>query len=427
MSRIKEIKARTILDSRGWPTVEADVVFEGGVVGRAAVPSGASTGTYEAVELRDQDPRRFLGRGVGKAVAHIQKTIAPKIRGFESDRQRELDQTLKELDGTSEKSNLGANALLAVSLAYARGSALGRKIPLYRWIAEIFLTPGNLLPLPMMNVINGGRHADNNLDIQEFMIIPHCGSFSESLRAGAEVFQHLKKILHQKNLATSVGDEGGFAPQLPSNRAALEFLMEAIDQAGFKAGRDLWLALDVAASEFYVKGEYRLRTEEGVKKSDAELADYYRRLRQDFPLVSIEDGLSEMDWEGWVRMTRQLGKTLQLVGDDLFVTHPEKLRQGIEKKAANAILIKLNQIGTLSETLETIQLAQKSGFRTIISHRSGETEDSFIADLAVGTGAGQIKTGALSRSERLAKYNQLLRIEEELGSEARFAGEGLFD
>lgn len=420
MSKLKEIKGREILDSRGWPTVEADILFEN-VVGRAAVPSGISTGSFEAVELRDGGDR-YLGRGVRRAIANLQE-IGAKLKGFEIGRQAELDRTLQELDGTEDKSRLGANTLLAVSLAYARASALDQGIPLYRWIARLVGVSGDLLPVPLMNVINGGRHADNNIDIQEFMVVPCGGSFSESLRIGAEVFQHLKKIL-AKSFSVAVGDEGGFAPRLDSNRQALELLMEAIHKAGFKAGREVSLALDLAASEFYLKGEYRFRTEEGVKRKAAELTDYYRRLRQDFPIVSLEDGLAEDDWEGWALMTRQLGSTLQLVGDDLFVTHPGRLRKGIELKAANAVLIKPNQIGTLTETLETIQLARAAGYRTVISHRSGETEDTFIADLAVGTNAGQIKAGSLSRSERLAKYNQLVRIEEELGAAAKFPADG---
>lgn len=423
MAKISEVRAREILDSRGWPTVEADVVLDNGAIGRAAVPSGASTGSFEAAERRDGDDR-FLGRGVRKAAGVIREILFPKIRGLEAGRQGELDRLLVELDGSSDKSRLGANALLAVSMAYARCSAAAKGISLYRWIAELCGNPGNLLPLPMMNVVNGGRHADNNLDVQEFMILPKLESFAESLRAGAEVFQHLKKSLSARNLSTAVGDEGGFAPRLESNRQVLELLVEAVQKAGY--ARKVLFALDVAASEFYIKGEYRFRTEEGVKRRWDELADYYRRLLQTFPLVSIEDGLAEEDWDGWVAMTRQLGNAFQLVGDDLFVTHPERLRKGIQLKAGNAILIKPNQIGTVSETLETIRLAQSAGYRTVISHRSGETEDPFIADLAVGSGAGQIKAGSLSRSERLAKYNQLLRIEEELGSEARFAGESLF-
>ncbi len=423
-TRIKEIRAREILDSRGWPTVEADLFLESGDWGRAAVPSGASTGSFEAVELRDNE-KRYLGKGVTRAVHHIREEIAARFRGMESCRQQEMDRQLRELDGTADKSRLGANALLAVSLAYARASAAFQKIPLYRWIAELIGAKGYQWPLPHINIINGGRHADNNLDIQEFMIVPIGENFRESLRIGSEVFHHLKKLLQSKNLSTAVGDEGGFAPRLESNRQAIDLLVEAIQKAGFRAGQEVRLALDVASSEFYVKGEYRLRTEEGLKRSAEELVDYYRRLRQSYPLVSIEDGLAEEDWAGWGLMTRQLGSSIQLVGDDLFVTNPERLKRGIREKCANAILIKLNQIGTLSETLETIRMAQGAGYRTVISHRSGETEDTFIADLAVGTSSGQIKTGSLSRSERLAKYNQLIRIEEELGAEAKLP-HGLF-
>ncbi len=426
MGIIKEIRAREVLDSRGWPTVEADVFLEGGLFGRAAVPSGASTGTFEAVELRDGDSKRYLGRGVERAVRNVTEKIAPRLRGLETGRQEEIDRALIDLDGSQNKAHLGANAILAVSLAYAWASAKVQKRPLYRYIAEQAGEAGDLLPVPLMNVVNGGRHADNPLDIQEFMIVPLGPTFRESLRMGAEVFHHLKKILASKGLSTAVGDEGGFAPSLKSNREVLETLCEAAGKAGYKAGRDLLIALDVAATELCQGGQYRLRSEEGEKRSSRELIDYYKKLTKDFPIVSIEDGLAEEDWEGWSLVTQEMGKGTQLVGDDLFVTNPERLRRGITSKTANAILIKLNQIGTLTETLETIRIAKKAAFRTVISHRSGETEDTTIADLAVGTNSGQIKTGSLSRSERLAKYNRLLRIEEELGKQARYPGRTLF-
>ncbi|MBI2067395.1 MAG: phosphopyruvate hydratase [Deltaproteobacteria bacterium] len=426
MAKIREIVGREILDSRGWPTLEVDIRLDDGTVGRGAVPSGASTGSFEALELRDGDQNRFLGRGVQKAIKHIVREIGPRLIGYEIGRQKELDQLLLNLDGTEEKSRLGANTILAVSIAYARATAGSRKIPLYRSIAELAGRPGTLLPLPMMNVINGGRHADNNIDIQEFMIVPAGSTFAESLRIGAEVFQSLKKNLTAKNLSVAVGDEGGFAPRVESIREILQLLIDAVEKAGYRPGEQVYFALDVAASEFFVRNEYRLRSEEGVLKRAQELSDYYRKLKRDFPVVSIEDGLSEEDWAGWAYMTSQLGGTVQLVGDDLFVTNKKRLERGIEQRVANAVLIKLNQIGTVSETLETMHLAWKAGYRTIVSHRSGETEDPFIADFAVGTGAGQIKTGSLSRSERLAKYNQLIRIEEELGPRAQMAKTEIF-
>jgi enolase len=426
MAKIQAVKAREILDSRGWPTVEADVILDSGATGRAAVPSGASTGTYEAVELRDGDAGRYLGKGVRKAVGNVQRPIAAKLRGFESGNQSALDHLLLELDGSKNKETLGANAILAVSLAYARASAEAKKLPLYRYISDLSGEAGNVLPVPLMNVVNGGKHADNPLDIQEFMIVP-CGiSYRESLRMGAEVFHHLKKILSSKKLATAVGDEGGFAPQLGSNREVLDLLAEAVAKASLKPGHDVFFALDVASTELFKDGKYALATEEGKKTEVTELILYYQKLCEDYPIVSIEDGLSEEDWVGWENLTRTLGKKVQLVGDDLFVTNPERLRKGIKTKAANAILIKLNQIGTLTETLEAIKTAKDAGYRTVISHRSGETEDATIADLAVGTNAGQIKTGSLSRSERLAKYNQLLRIEEELGAKAVYPGRKAF-
>lgn len=425
MAKIKLIKAREVLDSRGWPTVEADVILDSGVVGTSAVPSGASTGTFEAVELRDGDANRYLGKGVRKAVENASQ-LSGKLKGFETGKQKELDHLLLELDGTPNKAKLGANAILAISLAYARASALAKKQPLYRYIADLSGESGDLLPVPLMNVVNGGKHADNPLDIQEFMLAPVGASFSESLRMGAEVFHHLKKILASKKLATAVGDEGGFAPQLGSNREVLDLLLEAVRKAGLKAGDDLFFALDVASTELFKDGKYALATEEGKKEEVTDLILYYQKLCEDYPIVSIEDGLSEDDWLGWENLTRTLGKKVQLVGDDLFVTNPERLKKGIKSKAANAILVKVNQIGTLTETLEAIRIAKAAGYRAVISHRSGETEDTTIADLAVGVCAGQIKTGSLSRSERLAKYNQLLRIEEELGSKAKYPGKAIF-
>ncbi len=425
MAHIRSIQAREILDSRGWPTVEVDIFLDG-IMGRAAVPSGASTGTYEAVELRDGDPNRYLGKGVRKAVQNIHHVIAPKLKGFGTGKQEELDQLLKHLDGTLNKEKLGANALLAVSLAYAQASALSEKKDLFRYIADLMQEEGDLLPVPLMNIVNGGQHADNPLDIQEFMILPCGPSFQESLRIGAEVFHCLKKIIVSKKLSTGLGDEGGFAPEIASNREVMELLCEASKKAGFEPGRDLLFALDVASTELYHGGDYHLKTEEGEKRTVQEIIQYYKKLTHDFPIISIEDGLAEEDWEGWKTLTLELGQKVQLVGDDLFVTNPVRLKRGIEEKAANAILIKPNQIGTLSETLETIRIAKKAGYRTVISHRSGETEDVTIADLAVGTGAGQIKTGSLSRSERLAKYNQLLRIEEMLGKKSKFLGKSIF-
>ena len=426
MGKIAKVTAREILDSRGWPTVEADILLDTGEIGRAVVPSGASTGTYEAVELRDGEGKRYLGRGVQKAVRNVLETIAPKIQGLQTGRQSELDRQMIELDGSANKARLGANAILAVSLAYARATALAQKIPLYRLIAELAGEPGDLLPVPLMNVVNGGKHADNPLDIQEFMIAP-CGvSYGESLRMGVEVFHHLKKLLSARKLSTAVGDEGGFAPALGSNIEVLDLLTGAVTKAGLVPGRDVSFALDVASTELYRESAYALGTEEGVKTTTADLIAYYQKLCSRYPIVSIEDGLAEEDWKGWKSLTRALGAKIQLVGDDLFVTNRERLERGISSKTANAILIKPNQIGTLTETLETIRIAKKAGYRTVISHRSGETEDTTIADIAVGCGAGQIKTGSLSRSERLAKYNQLLRIEEELGPKARFPGRKLY-
>ncbi len=424
MSKIKQILAREILDSRGNPTVEVDVILEwGGGFGRAAVPSGASTGAFEAVELRDNDERRYLGKGVLKALRSVNEIIAPKLIDRNVLDQAELDSLLLELDGTENKEKLGANALLGVSLSMARAAASFLGLPLYRYIGGV---QANLLPLPMLNILNGGKHADNNIDIQEFMIMPvGATSFREGLRMGAEVFHSLKKVLQEKGLNTAVGDEGGFAPNLASNEAALEVIIQAITRAGYVPGEEVALSLDVAASEIYQKGSYHLAGE-GLVKTSSEMTAYYCKLINSYPIVSIEDGLAEEDWLGWKELTNELGKRVQLVGDDIFVTNIKRLQRGIETETGNAILIKLNQIGTLTETLETIDLAKRAGYNCIISHRSGETADTTIADLAVATGAGQIKTGAPSRSERVAKYNQLLRIEEELGKKARYEGRETF-
>ena len=419
MMEITEVFAREILDSRGNPTVEVDVVLAGGGFGRAAVPSGASTGAFEAVELRDEDPRRYLGKGVLKAVHNVNEIIAPHVLGMDALEQAALDESLIKLDGTENKEKLGANAILGVSLAVAKAAAASLELPLYRYIGGI---RDNLLPVPMMNILNGGKHADNNVDIQEFMIMPvGAESFREAVRMGAEVFHQLKKTLKAKGLNTSVGDEGGFAPNLSSNEAALQVIMEAIEKAGYTPGEDIVLCIDAAATEFYKEGAYHLAGE-GLVKSSAEMVEYYRDLADRFPIVSIEDGLDEEDWEGWQKLTEELGDRVQIVGDDLFVTNTKRLQRGIDSGTANAILIKLNQIGTLTETLETINLAHNMGYNCVISHRSGETADTTIADLTVATGAGQIKTGAPSRTDRVAKYNQLIRIEEELGSVARYAG-----
>jgi len=420
MSAIQSIKGRAILDSRGTPTIEVDVQLTSGAWGRAAVPSGASTGTREALELRDKDPKRWMGKGVTKALHSIAKTLAPKLKGVEALDQAAVDAAMIALDGTKGKSRLGANALLGVSLAVARAAAAETRQPLYRYIGG---AQARELPVPMMNIINGGAHANNGLDIQEFMIMPVGASrFSEGLRMGTEVFHHLKAVFKGKGLSTAVGDEGGFAPALKSNEEALAVIIEAIRKAGYKPGRDIVLALDAAASEFYDKKGYVLQAEGGVPKSSAQLADYYEELLGRYPVVSIEDGLHEDDWKGWKHLTDRLGDRVQLVGDDLFVTNVEYLAKGIREKAGTAILIKVNQIGTLTETLETVEMAKRAGYGVIISHRSGETEDTTIADLAVAVNAGQIKTGSLSRTDRLAKYNQLLRIEEELGPGAQYRG-----
>jgi enolase len=419
MSRIVDIRGRQIIDSRGNPTVEADVVLHSGTVGRAAVPSGASTGSREAVELRDGDAKKFGGKGVLKAVGAVNGRIRDAVVGFDAQDQAGLDAKLVKLDGTENKSNLGANALLAVSLAAAHAAAKDKGLPLYRHLGG----PGELtLPVPMMNIINGGAHADNSVDIQEFMILPiGAPSLSEAVRYGAEVFHTLKKVLHDKHLNTAVGDEGGFAPDLPSNEAALATIMEAIDKAGYKAGKDIYLGLDVASTEFFKDGVYELESE-GRKFDSGEFADYLAGLVAKYPIITIEDGMSEGDWDGWALLTRKLGAKVQLVGDDLFVTNTKILAEGIAKKVANAILIKPNQIGTLTETLNAIDMAADAKYAAVVSHRSGETEDSTIADIAAATTATQIKTGSMSRSDRTAKYNQLLRIEEELGSKAIYAG-----
>jgi enolase len=422
MAKIVAIKARQILDSRGNPTVEADVLTESGHLGRAAVPSGASTGSREALELRDGDPDCYLGKSVRKAAGNVNEIIAPLLLGRDSFEQQELDRAMLELDGTEDKSNLGANAILAVSLAACRAGALDAGLPLYRYLAERLQAPNGVgylrLPTPLMNIVNGGQHASNNLDIQEFMIVPRLPlSFAENLRAGVEVFHHLKKVLSKRGLSTNVGDEGGFAPDLGSHEEAIELILDAIETAGYRPGQDLSLALDAASSEFYRDSLYYMQ---GRQYTTGQLIDYYAALVDRYPIFSIEDGLAEQDGAGWPQLTARLGEKILTVGDDLFVTNKKILQAGIERKQANAVLIKVNQIGTLSETFETMALAYAHNLRCIVSHRSGETGDAFIADLAVATGAGLIKTGSASRTDRLAKYNQLLRIEEELGHEARF-------
>ena len=425
MTAVVNVIGREVIDSRGNPTVEADVVLESGTLGRACAPSGASTGSREALELRDQDESRFLGKGVLKAVQNINGPIAQRVIGRDVSDQRGLDDAMIDLDGTENKSNLGANAMLAVSLATARACAEDQNLPLYQHIANMHGNTGPLtLPVPMMNILNGGEHADNNVDIQEFMIQPvSAKSFAEALRMGAEVFHHLKKVLVAEGMNTAVGDEGGFAPNLPSNEAALAVISKAVANTGYVLGEDITLALDCASSEFYKNGQYDLAGE--GRSFDAKgFADYLSSLCDRYPIVSIEDGMDESDWDGWAYLTQTLGSRCQLVGDDLFVTNTSILSRGIEQGVGNSILIKFNQIGTLSETLDAIGMAQKAGFTAVISHRSGETEDTTIADLAVGTSAGQIKTGSLCRSDRVAKYNQLLRIEEVLGSQAKYAGRG---
>ncbi|MFH1692175.1 MAG: phosphopyruvate hydratase [Candidatus Omnitrophota bacterium] len=416
MAVIKDVIAREVLDSRGNPTVEADVILDSGIVGRAIVPSGASTGEHEALELRDKDKTRYLGKGVLGAVKNIEEIIAPKIVGLEPNFMN-LDKIMLELDGTENKAKLGANAILAVSMAAAKAEAQHERKSLYKYLGG---KSANVLPIPLMNILNGGMHADNNLDFQEFMIMPiGLPTFKEALRAATEVFHSLKGILNAKGLATSVGDEGGFAPNLKSNEEAMELIIEAITKAGYKPGKDIYLALDVAASSFYKNGKYVI---EGKEKTADDLIAIYEDLAKKYPLVSIEDGLAEDDWDGWKKMTDALGANLQLVGDDLFVTNTKRLKEGIDKKTANSILIKVNQIGSLSETLDCIEMAGENGYSAIISHRSGETEDTTIAHLAVATCVGQIKTGSLSRTDRIAKYNELLRIEQELGERAVYAG-----
>jgi enolase len=421
MIKIKDIRGREILDSRGNPTVEADVYLEDGSMGRAGVPSGASTGTREAVELRDGDKSRYLGKGVRKAVANVNGELRKALTAQEYSDQRELDRAMIELDGTENKSRLGANALLAISLATAKAHAAAEGKSLFRHLGD-----GTTMPVPMMNIINGGAHADNSVDIQEFMILPvGAENFAEALRHGAEIFHALKSVLKAKGLNTAVGDEGGFAPDLPSNRAALDTIMEAIERAGFSAGNDILLGLDIASSEFYSEGRYRLASENRDFDA-AEFADFLAGLADAYPIITIEDGMDESDWEGWSLLTERLGDRVQLVGDDLFVTNTRILQRGIEQKIANSVLIKPNQIGTLSETLDAITMAVRAGYSAVVSHRSGETSDSTIADIAVATEATQIKTGSLSRADRTSKYNQLLRIEEELGRQASFAGRSAF-
>lgn len=421
MNKISKVRGREILDSRGNPTVEVEVFLENGIMTRAAVPSGASTGTHEACELRDGDKKRYLGKGVLSAVKNVNTVIAETIVGMNAIDQEKIDEAMLAADGTDNKKNLGANAILGASLAVARAAALSKGEPLYR-----YLNPKKTyrLPVPLMNILNGGAHADNGLNVQEFMIVPVVGNkFSESLRAGTEVFHNLKKILSAKGLVTSVGDEGGFAPKLPGNRAALELISEAIGAAGYKLGKEIFLALDVAASEFFKEGTYKW---EGKSLKSSEMGAIYAEWCKDFPIISIEDGFSEDDWDGWIDFTKKMGNKLQIVGDDLFVTNPKRLSDGIKRGAANAILVKVNQIGSLTETIKTVTMAQKNSFAAVMSHRSGETEDCIISDLAVGLDCQQIKTGSLCRSDRIAKYNQLLRIEEELGSNCSYWGNEAF-
>ena len=417
---IAEIHAREVLDSRGNPTVEAQVTLADGTIGRAIVPSGASTGEHEAVELRDADPQRFQGKGVLKAVENVNGEIAEALANWDASDQRGLDQKMIELDGTNNKGRLGANAILSVSMAAARAAAAGFEMPLYRYLGG---AGANTLPVPMMNILNGGAHADNNVDFQEFMVMPvGAESFSEGLRWGVEVFHTLKGVLKKRGYNTGVGDEGGFAPSVKSNVEAIEVVLEAIQQAGFKPGDEIVVALDPASSEFFQDGKYVFKKSDKSAKSSDDMVRFWAKWANDYPIVSLEDGLAENDWEGWQNLTKEIGDKIQLVGDDIFVTNIDFLQEGIDKRVANSILIKVNQIGTVSETLDAIDLARRNGYTSVISHRSGETEDTFIADLAVATGAGQIKTGSASRTDRIAKYNQLLRIEEELGNAARFLG-----
>ncbi len=417
---IREIKAREVLDSRGNPTVEVDCILAGGVLGRAIVPSGASTGEHEALELRDKDRKRFLGKGVRKAVANVNLKIAKALVGMDATLQSRVDQIMLDLDGTKNKAKLGANAMLGVSLATARAGAIAHGLPLYRYIGGV---DAQTLPVPMMNIVNGGAHADNNIDFQEFMIMPvGAPTFSEALRMGAEVFHTLKQILQKRGHATAVGDEGGFAPNLKADKEAIELILEAIENAGYEPGRQIAIALDTASSELFEQGKYVFRKSDGSRKSSAEMVKLFETWTRRYPILSIEDGLDENDWDGWGLLTDKIGEKVQLVGDDLFVTSTERLARGMGSGVANAILIKVNQIGTLTETLDAIRMASKAGYGVVISHRSGESEDTFIADLAVATNAGQIKTGSLSRTDRVAKYNQLLRIEEELGENAVYPG-----
>ena len=424
MTMIVDVHGREVLDSRGNPTVEVEVLLESGAEGRAIVPSGASTGTREAVELRDGDPKRFMGKGVTKAVRNVNRVIAPKLVGYDATEQVLVDRMLIDLDGTGNKGRLGANAILGASIAVARAAAEACGLPLYRYLGGVGACT---LPVPMMNILNGGSHADNNMDIQEFMVMPvGAKSFSGALRMGVETFHNLKKVLKGKGLNTNVGDEGGFAPQLRSNAEAIEVILEAISKAGYKPGRDVCVALDSAASEFRENGKYVFRKSDKSKRDSAQLVRFYEDLCRQYPIVSIEDGFSEDDWDGWKMFTDAMGKKIQIVGDDVFVTNPSILRKGIAKGVANSVLIKLNQIGTVTETIEAIEMAKRAGWTAVVSHRSGETEDSTIADLVVGLSTGQIKTGSASRTDRIAKYNQLLRIEEELGPAARFDGRGVF-
>ena len=426
MSAIVDVRSREILDSRGNPTVETEVILETGSRGRAAVPSGASTGEHEAVELRDKDPKRFLGKGVLKAVQHVNGEIRDAIRGFEARDQLDIDRTLIELDGTPNQGRLGANAILSVSMASARAAAKETKMPLYRYLGG---PSADLLPVPMMNILNGGSHAPNNVDIQEFMVMPvGAESFSEGLRMGAEVFHNLKKVLSEQGKNTAVGDEGGFAPDLGSNDEAVEVVLTAIERAGYRPGEDLVLAIDAAASEFFSEeGEYQFRWSTGERFDSAGMVEFWTEWLQKYPIQSVEDGLDENDWDGWKALTQAVGDKVQIVGDDIFVTNPARLDRGIKEGVGNAILIKVNQIGTLTETLQAIRMAGEADYNSVISHRSGETEDTFIADLSVATGVGQIKTGSASRTDRVAKYNQLLRIQEALGEGARYPGRGLWE
>ena len=425
MSAIVDVFAREIIDSRGNPTIEAEVFLDDSTMARAAVPSGASTGAFEAVELRDEDAGRYMGKGVLKAVSNVNEIIAPEVIGMDATDQLALDQAMIELDGTPNKGRLGANAILAVSLAVAKASALSLGLPLYQYLGGV---NAKQLPLPMMNILNGGKHADNTVDIQEFMVMPAGACcFSEALRMGIEVFHSLKGVLKSKSLSTSVGDEGGFAPNLGSNEEVIEVILQAIDRAGYKAGSDIFLALDVAATELFRDGEYHFEGE-GVTRTTAQLIDFYEKLVRDYPIISIEDPLGEDEWDGWKAITDRLGSKVQIVGDDVFVTNTQRLATGIERGVANSILVKVNQIGTLTETLDAIEMARRAGYTAVISHRSGETEDTTIADIAVATNAGQIKTGAPSRTDRVAKFNQLLRIESQLGDAAKFlGGAGLYN